>query len=49
VHPGDLVVATEGGAQTVAVSCAATCTVQPVAVGPTVTHAEGHLVFTPAP
>ena len=48
-HPGDLVVATEGGAQTVAVTCAATCTVQHVADGPPATHAEGHVVFAAAP
>jgi hypothetical protein len=48
-RPGDLVVATEGGAQTVAVSCPATCTVQHVADGPTATHAEGHVVFAATP
>jgi hypothetical protein len=45
-RPGDLLVATEGGALTDAVSCTATgCRVRLVAVGPTIAHAEGHIAF----
>ena len=46
VRPGDLLVATEGGARTIAVHCASSCTVRSVAAGPAVSHAEGHIVFT---
>jgi hypothetical protein len=46
VQPGDLLVATEGGARTVVVRCASTCTVRYIAAGPAITHAEGHIVFT---
>jgi hypothetical protein len=45
IRPGDLLVATEGGARTIDVRCAATCTVRQVAAGPAVAHAEGHIVF----
>lgn len=45
LHPGELIVATEAGAKTVAVRCARLCTVRRVADGPTVTHAEGHITF----
>ncbi len=48
VAPGDLLVASEGGAQTVAVRCAATCTLRHVADGPAPSHAEGHIVIAPA-
>jgi hypothetical protein len=44
---GDLLVATEGGAKTIVVHCARTCTVRHVADGPTVSHGEGHIVFAP--
>ena len=47
VAPGDLLVASEGGAETIAVRCRTTCTVRHVADGPRVTHAEGHIVFEP--
>jgi hypothetical protein len=44
--PGDLLVATEGGALTDAISCTATgCRVRLVAVGPAIAHAEGHIAF----
>jgi hypothetical protein len=47
VRPGDLVVATEGGAQTDAISCtSASCRVRHVADGPPIAHLEGHIVFT---
>jgi hypothetical protein len=46
VRPGDLLVATEGGARTIAVHCVSTCTVRYIATGPAVSHAEGHIVFT---
>ncbi len=48
VVPGDLLVATETGAETVRVRCAATCDVAVVASGPARAHAEGHIVFTGA-
>jgi hypothetical protein len=44
-HPGDLLVATETGARTILVHCAATCAVRRVAVGPAIANAEGHIVF----
>jgi hypothetical protein len=42
---GDLIAATEGGAQTIAVHCQRTCHVRHVADGPATAHAEGHIVF----
>jgi hypothetical protein len=46
VRPGELLVATEGGAETDAISCgAASCTVRHVADGPSEAHAEGHIAF----
>jgi hypothetical protein len=47
LHPGELIVATEAGAKTLAVRCARLCTVRRMADGPTVTHAEGHITFVP--
>jgi hypothetical protein len=46
IQAGDLLVATEGGAKTIDVRCAAACTVRYVAAGPAIAHAEGHIVFT---
>ena len=46
IRAGDLLVATEGGARTIDVRCAAACTVRYVAAGPAIAHAEGHIVFT---
>jgi hypothetical protein len=46
VRTGDLLVATEGGAQTIVVRCAHSCTVRHIAAGPAIAHAEGHIVFT---
>ncbi len=49
VRPGELLVATEGGARTDAVSCGPeTCQVRHVAYGPAIAHAEGHIAFTSA-
>jgi hypothetical protein len=45
VRPGDLLVATEGGARTIDVRCAAACTVHYVGAGPAIAHAEGHIAF----
>jgi hypothetical protein len=45
VRAGDLLVGTEGGADTIAVRCRRTCTVRRIADGPAVAHAEGHIVF----
>jgi hypothetical protein len=49
LHPGELIVATEAGAKTLAVRCARRCTVHRVADGPAVTHAEGHITFVRRP
>lgn len=46
VRAGDLLVATEAGARTIAVRCASVCTVRNVAAGPGIAHAEGHIAFT---
>jgi hypothetical protein len=46
VRPGDLLVATEGGARTDAIRCGPrTCQVRHVADGPAIAHAEGHIAF----
>jgi hypothetical protein len=45
IQAGDLLVATEGGARTIDVRCAAVCAVRYVAAGPAIAHAEGHIVF----
>jgi hypothetical protein len=47
LRPGELIVATEAGAKTLAVRCARTCSVRRVADGPAVTHAEGHITLVP--
>jgi hypothetical protein len=49
VRPGDLLVASEGGAKIIAVRCARTCSVRQIADGPAISHAEGHIVFAPGP
>jgi hypothetical protein len=46
VRAGDLLVVTEGGALTVAVTCAQSCHVRTVASGPGRAHVEGHVVFS---
>ena len=47
VRPGDLLVVSEGGAQTIAVACTTGgCTVRHVANGPRIAHVEGHVVFS---
>jgi hypothetical protein len=45
VRPGDLLVATEGGARTLLVRCAATCAARLIGAGGQA-HAEGHIAFT---
>jgi hypothetical protein len=45
VRAGDLVIAGEGGAQTVAIRCDRTCAVRHVADGPPTSHIEGHIDF----
>jgi len=45
IRAGDLLVATEGGALTIDVRCAAACTVRYVAAGPAIAHPEGHIAF----
>jgi hypothetical protein len=47
LRAGDLVAATEAGAKTVVVRCAAGCTSRPVAAGPGNTHGEGHVALLP--
>ena len=47
VRVGDLIVAGEGGAQTIAIRCSAKCTVRHIADGPRTSHVEGHIVFVP--
>jgi hypothetical protein len=48
IHAGELVVASEGGAQTIVIDCSATaCTVRHIADGPAAAHVEGHIVFAP--
>jgi hypothetical protein len=47
IAPGDLLIASEGGAKTISVRCGTACTVRHVADGPAVTHGEGHIVFAP--
>jgi hypothetical protein len=49
LRSGELVGAAEGGGATIAVSCAASCSVRRVADGPPATHGEGHLTFVPGP
>ena len=47
-RPGDLLVATEGGAKTDAVRCGQRgCVVRHVADGPAIAHAEGHIAIVP--
>jgi hypothetical protein len=45
LHAGELVVATEAGAKTLAVRCRRVCTIRHVADGPATAHAEGHITF----
>lgn len=50
IHAGELIVASEGGAQTIVINCSATtCTVRHIADGPAAAHVEGHIVFAPHP
>ena len=46
VAPGDLLIAGEGGAETVDVRCAARCRVTHIADGPPIAHIEGQIVFS---
>ena len=46
VRPGDLLVATEGGARTISIRCSERgCRVRHIADGPTIAHGEGHIAF----
>jgi hypothetical protein len=47
LRAGELVVATEGGAKTLAVRCGRVCTIRRIADGPATAHAEGHITFVP--
>jgi hypothetical protein len=44
VAPGDILIASEGGAVTVDLRCAESCSVRTVASGPPAAHGEGHLL-----
>lgn len=46
VQDGDLLVATEGGANLLAVHCDSSCKVFPVVARATTSHGEGHFAFT---
>jgi len=46
VRAGDLLAATEASARTIVVHCGRTCGVRYIAIGPEITHAEGHIAFT---
>jgi hypothetical protein len=46
VRAGDLLAATEASARTIVVHCGRSCSVRYIAIGPDVTHAEGHIAFT---
>jgi hypothetical protein len=45
VRAGDLIVAGEGAAPTIAIRCEPTCVAQHIADGPATAHTEGHIVF----
>ncbi|HWF49061.1 MAG TPA: hypothetical protein VG294_00335 [Solirubrobacteraceae bacterium] len=45
VRAGDLLIASEGGAGTDAITCGASCQVRHVADGPPAAHVEGHIAF----
>jgi hypothetical protein len=47
VQPGDLLVAAEGGALTIDIRCATTCTTRYLADGPPIGHGEGHVAVIP--
>jgi hypothetical protein len=47
LRAGELFVATEAGAKTLAVRCRRVCTIRRVADGPATAHAEGHITFVP--
>jgi hypothetical protein len=46
VRAGDLLAATEASARTIVVHCGHSCTVRYIAIGPDITHAEGHIALT---
>jgi hypothetical protein len=46
VRAGDLLAATEASARTIVVHCGRNCTVRYIAIGPNITHSEGHIAFT---
>jgi hypothetical protein len=49
IRPGDLLVASEGGARTDAIRCSRSgCSVRYVADGPSAAHVEGHIAFAAA-
>jgi len=47
VRPGDLLVATEGGGVTLSFHCRRRCVIHRVGRALDVTHAEGHIAFSP--
>jgi hypothetical protein len=46
VRAGDLLAATEASARTILVHCGRNCTVRYIAIGPNISHSEGHIAFT---
>lgn len=46
VRAGDLLAGTEASARTIVVHCGRACSVRYIAIGPQITHAEGHIAFT---
>jgi hypothetical protein len=48
VRPGELLGVSEGGADTVVISCTITCRARYIGRGPRPAHVEGHVVFVPA-
>lgn len=47
LRAGELVVATEAAARTLAIRCRRVCTIRHIADGPATAHAEGHITFLP--
>lgn len=49
VRPGDLLLISEGGALTDAITCGSSCRVRHVADGSARAHVEGHIAFLARP
>jgi hypothetical protein len=44
VRAGDLIIASEAGAQTIVIRCTSACTTRPIGEGPATSHVEGHVM-----